>query len=85
MNKAKSNGHTFKVENDIPIPGGGSSKSGFAAAIRNLKIGQSVLNNKSSSPGSISAQAASVAFRAGDGRRYVTRTVEGGTRVWRVA
>lgn len=75
-----NNSNVFKIEDGIPIPGRGR-RSGFSEVVRQLAVGQSVLVGGPQR--NIAAQAASVALRAMDGRKYLTRKAEGGIRVWR--
>lgn len=67
----------LKIEKDIPIPTGGKS-SGTAAQLRAMNIGDSVFfANKT--PSELSSTCSGALGRG----NYVSRTVEGGARVWR--
>lgn len=71
----------FEIEDRIPLPPKSSSKIKYPLA--EMKVGQSFFapGVKSSA---ISGRAATVAKASGDGRKYATRVVDGGVRVWRV-
>ncbi len=77
----KKNGNgELKIEKGIPIPArkGGNSK-GYAAALRKLDVGDSVVL-----PVTITTASNTAAHLFGSGK-YTARKVDGGTRVWRIA
>lgn len=76
----------FKIEDGVPLPGfgRGSKERGLAHALRQMQIGQSILVPDRDQR-HVSSQACATAKFATDGRRYTTRVVDGGVRVWRVA
>lgn len=69
----------FKVDDNVPLPY--IRADGMTAALRGLKVGQSVLF-----PTSKARSVYSVIQRLGGGKAgLVTRTMPDGIRVWRVA
>ena len=68
----------FKVERGIPIP---PVKMGLTAALRKLQVNESVLVNGKSTNQCSKIIACLKLKESGD---FVSRTVEGGTRIWRV-
>jgi hypothetical protein len=72
----------LQIEKGVPIPPKTTTKGRRMNPIRELEVGDSVLiagkyqENVASRAGRITRQT---------GRRFVTRKVEGGVRVWRVA
>lgn len=79
-----TNGHAYKIEDGIPMPGA-KSGSGFADCLRRMGTGQSILVAGAQSQSSVFARAYSVSKRSADSRKFATRKVEGGVRVWRTA
>ena len=79
----------FVIEDNIPLPPAkrgrfGEKGSGLDGALTRLQVGQSILvPNKSQKH--VSASARVCARRMADGRKFATRVVDGGVRVWRVA
>ena len=67
----------FKIEKGVPIPPSHVSK-GYSHALRKLKVGESVVL-----PAPANNLGATCRDVLGKGN-YVSRTVEGGTRVWRL-
>ena len=66
------------IEKGIPIPNqGGGKHSDFGKAIREMEVGDSIL-----SP--IKQRNVHAYLRALKTKRFVTRSVDGGLRVWRV-
>lgn len=75
----------FVIEKDVPLPESHSShRGGLSGALRKMEVGDSILL-KDKSQHFISAAGQTVAMRENDGRKYMTRTVEGGVRIWRVS
>jgi len=85
-NERKAGG--FKIDNAVPIPDGRNSNCSTSkvAAVRALEVGESVFF-----PGMTINNVSSVAANARRyspemfNRKYTSRTVEGGVRVWRIA
>ena len=68
----------YTIEDGIPIP---DKSSSITVVLRTLDVGQSVVFDKSTS--TLSGFISSVHQRTG--RKFACRTVEGGTRVWRLS
>jgi len=88
MTKAKSNGRElngFVIERGVPLPLA-NPRCGRADAIRNLAVGESILF-KDTTTNYVGATARTIRQREADKetRKYVTRTVTGGVRIWRTA
>lgn len=70
----------FEVEKGIPLPQP-RRKTGFVEALRQLQIGESILATRKS----ITAVSSAVRYATiGTTRKYTSRTVDGGVRVWRI-
>lgn len=71
----------FKIEKGIPVPGHGAVRSKYPFDA--MLVGESFLVG----PPTTLAQVSRAASKAGArmGRKFATRTVEGGVRVWRIA
>lgn len=72
----------YKIENDIPVPPNRSknARNAFTDAVKALDVGQSFF---------VEMLQANVCTRANiiakaTGRKFTTRKVEGGIRIWRV-
>lgn len=70
------------IEKNVPLPTERSRKNGIAATLRSMQPGNSVFV-PGKTRNNISSQCNMQKLRCADGRDYVTRTVEGGVRVWR--
>lgn len=86
MAMAKSNGRKlngFVIERGVPLP---SLRGGHMDAIRSLEVDESVLF-QDTDQARVSAAARTIRQREPDkaSRKYVTRTVTGGVRIWRTA
>lgn len=70
----------YKIEDGIPPPRRGN----LAAQIRAMTAGQSLLVSDRPQ-GSVASQGNSASKIIGDGRKYTTKQVDGGVRIWRIA
>ena len=70
----------YAIEQNVPIPPnrgpGVVNPDSLLGTLRRMQVGESVLVEKRSSVGSFSKL---------PGKKFTSRTVEGGTRIWRVS
>ena len=90
MNDLKSIIPRYVIENGITVPRARASR-GISATIRLLNVGQSFLFPETNSAliskqhTRLAATARGVAISMMDGRKFATRRVDGGVRIWRIA
>jgi hypothetical protein len=91
-NEESSMKQAFTIEKGVPIPSDGKQTQGFSAMLRAMEVGDSFVvpydapgMAKSAGVATNVASRAAQFARANPGFKFVTRTVDGGTRVWRVA
>lgn len=74
------NGHGFKIDKNIPVPSGYTERrTGISAALRSLKVGESILFK-----GKTRAGIASLGCHVFGPGGCTTRLEDGGIRLWRV-
>lgn len=71
----------IEIEKDVPLPTLRADRNRYPFA--EMAVGDSFLVSGERSPQKASSACVWTAKK--DGRKYVSRTVEGGVRVWRVA
>ena len=74
----------IKIESGIPIPSSNRRKgTGRGAAFEAMNVGDSVLFIKGHQS-NIAASFAAFAYRDGGRKKFITRKMDGGVRVWRI-
>ena len=75
----------FKIDKNVPLPDDGKSVSSFLATLRQMEPADSVFYPNDKDQGR--SVHASIAYlrKSNPDKKYVTRKVEGGRRIWRVA
>lgn len=73
----------FTIEKGLQIPAT-PHRSGLAAALRAMEVGDSVMV-PGKKPSALGAQIANIRNQPDmQDRKYTTRTVDGGVRIWRI-
>ncbi|WP_156521860.1 hypothetical protein [Croceicoccus mobilis] len=77
----------FEIEKQVPVPPYGTARTGLAATLKNMDVGDSVhlcggLTDKNRLS---SAFSGFTKTKAGAGKRFTQRKTSDGFRIWRIA